>query len=115
MSYVTARKICKQNDRFRNGDPSIPGKTFITSGVQALLGGDPECAAVLFQLVRDFNVFDEGNDPYSQHDFGSFDFAGEKVFWKIDYFAPDLNHGSEDPSDPKQTVRVLTILLAAEY
>lgn len=40
---------------------------------------------------------------------------GEKIFWKIDYYAPDLVHRSEDPFDTKQTVRVLTIMLAAEY
>jgi hypothetical protein len=34
---------------------------------------------------------------------------------KIDNYDPTLSGGSEDPSDPAQTVRVLTLMLADEY
>ncbi|SPF51049.1 conserved hypothetical protein [Candidatus Sulfopaludibacter sp. SbA4] len=41
---------------------------------------------------------------------------GERVFWKIDYFADEaMEYGSEHPDDPTWSYRVLTIMLAAEY
>jgi uncharacterized protein DUF3768 len=113
-----ARKIAELNDRFRtadpNGDPAgrSLGRTVITSGVNAL--GLASGLAIL-EKVMTFDSFTEDNDPYGEHDFGSFEHAGHRVFWKIDYFSRDLKHGSEDPADPSQTVRVLTIMLAEEY
>jgi hypothetical protein len=55
------------------------------------------------------------NDPYGERDFGAFERNGERIFRKIDYYDPTLSTGSEDSSDRKQTVRVLTIMLASEY
>ena len=32
-----------------------------------------------------FADFSEGNEPYGELDFGSFNLTGETLFWKIDY------------------------------
>jgi hypothetical protein len=107
--------IRELNDRFRKGDTSIPGRLLITAGMEALIADDPNNRAELLAAVRGFDAFNEDNDPHGEHDFGSLDFLGSKLFWKIDYYAPDLEYGSEDPADPQKTVRVLTIMLAEEY
>ena len=62
-----------------------------------------------------FNEFSNDNDPHSEHDFGAFELEGQKVFWKIDYYSRDLKAGSENPADPMQTCRMLTIMLAEDY
>ena len=65
--------------------------------------------------VKQFSAFTPDNDPYGEHAFGTFALAGETVYWKIDYYAPDLVYGSDDPTNATLTTRVLTILLASEY
>jgi hypothetical protein len=98
------------NDSFRR--TLMGGRVLMTSGIQAL--GSEQIAGLLMKL-RTFDAFDEGNDPHGEHDFGSFEHARERIFWKLDYYDPTLSHGSEDPADPSKTVRVLTIMLAEEY
>jgi hypothetical protein len=83
----------------------------VTCGVADL----PEMVKATLQLVASFDDFTEDNDPSGEHDFGSFEVAGEKFFWKIDYYDEVCEFGSEDPADPEKTTRVLTIMLAEEY
>ena len=112
----SSQTIRDLNDRFRSGDTTIPGRIMVTHGVQALIveHESEEVAGVVAAVCR-FDTFDADNDPHGEHDFGAFDFLGERLFWKIDYYAPDLLHGSEDPADAARTVRILTIMLASEY
>ena len=116
MNQQTTDTIRNLNDRFRQGDPSVPGQMMITIGVKELAseqaGGSLE---PVLEAVRSFSAFSPDNDPHLEHDFGAFDLWNEKLFWKIDHYAPDLQSGSADPADITQTVRVLTIMLAREY
>ena len=87
----------------------------VTAGVQALLSGSARKSSKLIDALHSFADFGEDNDPHGEHDFGALDFAGKRLFFKIDYYAPGLEFGSEDPSDPQKTIRMLTIMLAEEY
>jgi hypothetical protein len=83
-----------------------------TPGIVAL---KPIEQSAIREAVESFDAFTEDNDPYGEHDFGAFRHGGHHIFWKIDYYNPDLTGGSEDPGDPSKTCRVLTIMLACEY
>ena len=109
MSNARTRRIALLNDLSRHGQG---GKIMLTAGIHAM---PPEDQIAIFRKVRDFNDFKKGDNPYGERDFGEFDHKGEKIFWKIDYYNLDLTAGSEDPADPKQTVRIVTIMLADEY
>ena len=71
--------------------------------------------AAIMRRVRSFADFTPDNNPYDEHDFGSFEHAGQKIFWKIDCYDRDMNYGSPDPADETVTERVLTVMLAEEY
>ena len=108
---MSASSIAQLNDLFRQ--TFLTGRVVLTDGIQALKDEDRE--AIITQ-VREFAAFPEGDDPYGEHDFGAFDHPGVgKVFWKIDYYDPTMRFASENPADPAQTRRVLTIMLGEEY
>ena len=84
----------------------------LTEGVQNL---SEDLRFEILQQVRSFDDFTPDNDPYGEHDFGAFNMQGHRVYWKFDYYDRNTQLGSPDSSDPEQTNRVLTILLAEEY
>ncbi len=98
------------NDLFRTS--FLGGQVVMTAGVGAL---PLDMKAHLILKVQSFANFNADNDPHKEHDFGSFELAGETYFFKVDYYAPDMEGGSEDPADPTKTTRVLTIMRADEY
>jgi hypothetical protein len=104
-------KIRELNDAFRTAFDG-QGHIFVTAGIAALSADEQ---VEIMRRVHSFVAFTHDNDPYGEHDFGSFDFAGKTIFWKIDCYDHDLNWGSPDPADPKVTTRVLTVMLAEEY
>ncbi len=66
-------------------------------------------------LMKAHDDFTEDNDPHGEHDFGSFYYRGRNYLWKFDYYDLNREFASPDPSDPKVTRRVLTLMDACEY
>jgi hypothetical protein len=106
-----AKRIADLNDNFRKRLVT-GGRTYMTAGVNAK--GAEFVSKALAKVIA-FDDFNADNDPHREHDFGSFELDGEKLFWKIDYYDLAAEFGSEDPTDPKKTLRVLTVMLAEEY
>ena len=103
-------RIRTLNDELRQH--LIGGLAVITPGVAAL---GPEAVERIVKTIAVFDDFCHENDPYEEHDFGSFEAEGHTIFFKIDYFDRSLNYHSPDPTDPAVTVRVITVMLAEEY
>lgn len=103
--------IAALNDQCRKS-MGVVGRLVQTRGINAL----PEhVKSAIREKVEKFDNFTSDNDPYGEHGFGAIEHEDNRVFWKIDYYAPDMMHGSENPADPKQTVRVLTIMPRLKY
>src|SRR5512147_1929187 len=107
---IKTRRIRALNDDLRH---NLTGGTVVMTQGVAALGRE-----AVDRIVKTISVFDDfcnANDPYEEHDFGSFEAGGQKIFFKIDYYDKSLSYHSPDPSDPSVTERVITIMLAEEY
>ena len=108
-----SKRIAELNDTFRKSPHDrTRGRSYMTDGVSAL---GPDFFIRAIAAVAAFDQFNADNDPYGEHDFGSFGFGEHTIFWKIDYYDKKLEMGSPDPADPAVTSRVLTVLLSEEY
>ena len=98
------------NDELRQNFAT--GTALMTAGVAAL---GAEAVARIVKTIAVYDDFCHANDPYEEHDFGSFEVDGHRLFFKIDYYDKSRCYHSRDPSDPSVTERVITIMLAEEY
>jgi hypothetical protein len=53
-------------------------------------GKGAEFVSKALAKVIAFDDFTADNDPHKEHDFGSFELDGEKLFWKIDLYERGL-------------------------
>lgn len=109
-STIWVAKIRKLNDRLRKYGHG--GMWLATIGISSL---PPDDMRSVYEAVLTFDDFTPDNDPHGEHDCAVQNVGDLKIIWKIDYYDRDRQFLSPDPSDPKVTVRVLTVMLASEY
>ncbi len=103
-------RIRELNDLLRQDGTG--GQIMITCGLQAM---GQDFVTKVMQAVREFDDFNPDNDPYGEHDCAILKVDGHSIMFKTDYYADDMMHGSEDPSNPLITNRVMTVMLSQEY
>ena len=77
-----------QTDRIRTLNDELrknfsQGHAVMTTGIAAL---GAEAVARIVRTIEVYDDFCHANDPYEEHDFGSFEIDGHTIFFKIDYF-----------------------------
>jgi hypothetical protein len=109
---ATAELIAQLNDDMRQ-TPRGPGKRAVITRAVNHMGLDFLRRALA--VVASFDQFSSGNNVHRERDYGAFEIDGHKLMFKIDYLDVDGIYASEDPTDPAQTLRVMTIMFADEY
>ena len=107
---MPAGRIRELSDAFRT--TLLGGRVLVTRGV---LARGQTSAEQAIAAVKAFDAFTPENDPYSEHDFGSFTVEGTRLCFKIDYYDAEERFGSPDPADPSETACILTLLLPDAY
>lgn len=122
LSPVTrTERIAALNDQLRR-DPAPYGHALFTGGVMRLIDRDTprRIAAVvmgqqqLLRLAAATTGFIGTQTDRAERRRGAFAYLGEPLAFEIEYRDATALKPSGDPSDPKVTRRILTIMLASE-
>ena len=98
------RKVSKSE--FSGLTRDIGLRLFLTQAIKSL----PSSRQVeIIDLVRNFDDFTEGDNPYGENDFGGFTYRNTNYFFKFDYYDCSYHFGETNGN------RVLTIMEASEY
>jgi len=102
--------LAKLNDVFRNTFSG--GIVVVTREFNSL---DENIKNKAVEKIRNFSSFNEGNDPFNEHDCAivRLDDINKAFKFKIDYYDKEnQNYAAENPENESTTLRVLTISTA---
>ncbi|WP_246689423.1 DUF3768 domain-containing protein [Methylobacterium sp. WL19] len=94
-STTHTNRVRPINDAFRRSFAG--GHVMLSRGIASLPEEQRREAEATVQAFEAFSVAD---DPYNEHDFGAFDLAGPRCFWKIDTYDRSMVGHSTNPADP---------------
>lgn len=107
------RTIIQLNDQLRTTFAGVGGRVVISQHISRL---SPQIKNKIFNLVKSFNAFNPELDNNDLHEQGKIPVVenGLTINFNIEYAernVPYISYGSEDPSNPKITTRILAISL----
>ena len=112
-----AQVIARLNDNVRFGIDRNAKIVFTRSCVETFADGNFARGIVaqadILCTIRHHQF--AADDSCDERDFGAFEFQGERLFFKIDYYDLAMEFGSEDPADASVTRRVMTVMLSSDY
>ncbi len=82
------------NDQLRHN--LTTGTAFLTAGIAAL---GAEAVARIVKTIAVYDDFCHTNDPYEEHNCGSFEVDGHAIFFKIDLYEEPVSHSGSDASE----------------
>ena len=95
--------------------PCAPGTAGMILMSRSVITLSMPTIAAIFIAIAEFRDFTSDNDPYGEHDCACLEVGGLRVIWKIDTYDRTLTSHSPDPTCPRLTVRVMTVMLACDY
>ena len=112
---MTPHEIAKQNDDFRKRVIFERQKDGIAMATRTLIDElTVEQQLDAFLLVRDFNDFNEDNDPNGTHEFGSFKLGNHDIMWQIDCFKDEKCESGLSADSKDIGYRVITVCFLHE-
>ena len=98
-------RIRELNDAFRQS--FVGGVIVITPALEEL---SSKVRERVLERVRTFDEWNDKDEPFGEHDFGAFKIDGVDFFWSIECYDRSMQRGTDDPTDPEKTTRVLTVM-----